>query len=89
MAHNIPDPNVVFPNAYKTSCFLKNVVQAPNVTIGDYTYYADPQDPRALRKTTSCSTTRSLGISSPLANSATWPAAPPSLWGRRTTGCAA
>ena len=89
MAHNIPDPNVVFPNAYKTSCFLKNVVQAPNVTIGDYTYYDDPQDPRALRKTTSCSTTRSLGISSPLANSAAWPAAPPSLWGRPTTGCAA
>lgn len=50
MAHNIPDPNVVFPNAYKTSCFLKNVVQAPNVTIGDYTYYDDPQDPTGFEK---------------------------------------
>ena len=50
MAHNIPDPNVVFPHAYKTSCFLKNVVQAPNVTIGDYTYYDDPQDPTGFEK---------------------------------------
>ena len=23
----IPDPNVIFPNAYKTSCFLKHVVR--------------------------------------------------------------
>lgn len=50
MALQIPDPNTVFPNAYKTSCFLKNVVQAPNVTIGDYTYYDDPQDPTGFEK---------------------------------------
>lgn len=48
MAHNIPDPNVVFPNAYKTSCFLKNVVQAPNVTIGDYTILRRPPGPHGL-----------------------------------------
>ena len=36
---NIPDPNTVFPNEYKTSCFIKNVVTAPNITVGDYTYY--------------------------------------------------
>ena len=34
----IPDPNAVFPNEYTTSCFIKNVVTAPNITIGDYTY---------------------------------------------------
>ena len=50
MALQIPDPNAVFPNAYKTSCFLKNLVQAPNVTIGDYTYYDDPQDPTGFEK---------------------------------------
>ena len=50
MALQIPDPNAVFPNAYKTSCFLKNVVQAPNVTIGDYPYYDDPQDPTGFEK---------------------------------------
>ena len=52
----IPDPNVIFPNAYKTSCFLKHVVTAPNISVGDYTYYADPDDPQGLRKTTCCST---------------------------------
>ena len=43
--HHIPDPNQVFPNEYKTSCFLKNVVKAPNISIGDYTYYDDAADP--------------------------------------------
>ena len=38
---NIHDPNAVFPNEYKTSCFIKNVVTAPNITVGDYTYYDD------------------------------------------------
>lgn len=41
----IPDPNVVFPNEYKTSCFLKNVITAPNIFVGDYTYYDDPEAP--------------------------------------------
>ena len=36
---SFPDPNVVFPNEYRTSCFLKNVITAPNITVGDYTYY--------------------------------------------------
>lgn len=43
--NRIPAPNAVFPNEYKTSCFLKNVVTAPNISIGDYTYYDDPDDP--------------------------------------------
>lgn len=47
---NIPDPNVVFPNTYKTSCFLKNVVSSPNVFIGDYTYYDDPEDPTGFEQ---------------------------------------
>ena len=38
---DIPDPNAVFPNEYKTSCFLKNVITAPNIHVGDYTYYDD------------------------------------------------
>ena len=37
----VPDPNAIFPNEYKTSCFIKNVVKAPNILIGDYTYYDD------------------------------------------------
>ena len=26
---DIPDPHAVFPNAYGTTCFIKNVVTAP------------------------------------------------------------
>lgn len=42
---NIPDPNVIFPNEYKTSCFIKNVIKAPNIIVGDYTYYDDTGHP--------------------------------------------
>ena len=37
----IPDPNAVYPNEYKTSCFIKNVIEAPNIPVGDYTYSDD------------------------------------------------
>ena len=47
---NIPDPNAVFPNEYKTSCFIKNVVTAPNITVGDYTYYDDAVDPTGFER---------------------------------------
>lgn len=47
---DIPNPHVVFPNEYKTSCFLKNVVTAPNITVGDYTYYDDAGDPTGFEK---------------------------------------
>ena len=47
---DIPNPNAVFPNEYKTSCFIKNVVKAPNITIGDYTYYDDPADPTGFER---------------------------------------
>ncbi|MEG0277112.1 MAG: CatB-related O-acetyltransferase [Coprobacillus sp.] len=40
-----PDPNTIYPNQYKTICFVKNVVKAPNIQIGDYTYYDDLIDP--------------------------------------------
>ncbi len=48
--NRIPDPNAIFPNEYKTSCFIKNVVHAPNISIGDYTYYDDPVDPTGFEK---------------------------------------
>lgn len=47
---NIPNPNVVFPNEYKTSVFLKNVITAPNIFVGDYTYYDDAADPTAFER---------------------------------------
>ena len=46
----LPDPYQIFPNEYKTSCFVKNVVKAPNVQIGDYTYYDDSTAPTDFEK---------------------------------------
>ena len=48
--NRIPNPNEVFPNEYGTSCFLKNVITAPNIFVGDYTYYDDPVDPTAFER---------------------------------------
>ena len=48
--NKIPDPDAIFPNDYKTSCFIKNVVTAPNITVGDYTYYDDAVDPTGFEK---------------------------------------
>ena len=47
---NIPDPNVVFPNEYQTTVFLKNVITAPNIFVGNYTYYDDPVDPTGFER---------------------------------------
>ena len=46
----IPDPNKIFLNEYHTSCMIKNVVQAPNIFIGDYTYYDDETDPTGFER---------------------------------------
>lgn len=47
---NIPNPNAIFPNEYKTSCFIKNVITAPNIFVGDYTYYDDSDNPTEFEK---------------------------------------
>lgn len=41
----IPDSGAVFPNEYGTSVFLKNIVKAENIIVGDYTYYDDTRSP--------------------------------------------
>ncbi len=39
---NIPDKHKKFPlEHYDRLCFLKNIVDHPNIVIGDYTYYDD------------------------------------------------
>lgn len=48
--NQIPDPNAVFPNEYGTTCFIKNIVKAPNIFIGEYTYYDDPVDPMGFEQ---------------------------------------
>lgn len=46
----IPDPNCIFPTKYKTTCFIKNTIQAPNIIIGDYTYYDSEQSPENFER---------------------------------------
>lgn len=42
---NIPDKNSIYPLAnYNRLCFLKNIIQNPNIVVGDYTYYDDFED---------------------------------------------
>ena len=45
-----PDPDHIFPNEFKTSCFIKNVIKAPNIIVGDYTYYDDEKDPTGFER---------------------------------------
>ncbi|HEY9853992.1 MAG TPA: Vat family streptogramin A O-acetyltransferase [Leptolyngbyaceae cyanobacterium] len=40
-----PDPKVLHPmEGFPQVCFIKNIVSNPNIIIGDYTYYDDPED---------------------------------------------
>lgn len=48
--YNIPDPDQVYPNQFGTTCFLKNVITAPNISVGEYTYYDDPLDPAGFER---------------------------------------
>jgi virginiamycin A acetyltransferase len=42
---NHPDPNTIYPIEGLTElCFLKNIIDHPQVLVGDYTYYHDPVD---------------------------------------------
>ena len=40
-----PDPNTLYPISGVTrTCFLKNMITKPQILVGDYTYYDDPDD---------------------------------------------
>lgn len=42
---NAPDPSNKHPmDGFPQVCFIKNTVNNPNIIIGEYTYYDDPQD---------------------------------------------
>ena len=42
---NGPDPRNPHPmEGFPQVCFIKNTVRNPNIVIGDYTYYDDPED---------------------------------------------
>lgn len=42
---NLPDPFDIFPVEGEGICFIKNVITAPNVVVGEYTYYEDDVAP--------------------------------------------
>lgn len=46
-----PDPNAIFPNEYGTTCFIRNVVKAPNISVGEYTYYDSEDHPELFEQT--------------------------------------
>ena len=48
---NIPSPKAVFPNEYGTTCFIKNVIKAPNISVGEYTYYDSEDHPELFEQT--------------------------------------
>ena len=46
-----PDPDTLYPlKGIDRLCFLKNVVKNPNITVGDYTYYDDFDNPLNFEK---------------------------------------
>lgn len=46
-----PDPNAIFPNEYGTTCFIRNVIKAPNISVGEYTYYDSEDHPELFEQT--------------------------------------
>lgn len=51
MANCGPDPNCIFPNeSLKRICFIKNVIKNPNIQVGEYTYYDDPEGATEFEK---------------------------------------
>ena len=47
----IPDPNAIFPNEYGTTCFIRNAIKAPNISVGEYTYYDSEDHPELFEQT--------------------------------------
>jgi virginiamycin A acetyltransferase len=46
-----PNPNNPYPiPEHHRVCFIKNFIKSPNIIIGDYTYYDDPENPEEFEK---------------------------------------
>ncbi|MFM6036137.1 MAG: Vat family streptogramin A O-acetyltransferase [Sphaerospermopsis kisseleviana] len=46
-----PNPKNPYPIAeHHRVCFIKNCIKSPNIIIGDYTYYDDPENPENFEK---------------------------------------
>lgn len=48
---NVPDANEKFPiKGFPQVVFLKNIIKNPNIEVGDYTYYDDPENVENFEK---------------------------------------
>ncbi len=48
---NYPDPNMLYPiQGVTRTVYLKNIIQNPQIRVGDYTYYDDPEDVHNFEK---------------------------------------
>src|SRR4051812_49948635 len=48
---NVPRPDVIHPiAAHPRVVFLKPLIHSPNIIVGDYTYYDDPDDPTTFER---------------------------------------
>lgn len=47
--HGLDPGNPHSMEGFPQVCYLKNVVDAPNIEIGDYTYYDDSTGPERMR----------------------------------------
>lgn len=46
-----PDPNALYPiEGITRTVFLKNIIKNPQIIVGDYTYYDDPEDVHNFEK---------------------------------------
>lgn len=51
MVNKYPDPNNLYPIAgVNRTIFLKNIITSPQIIVGDYTYYDDPEDIYSFEK---------------------------------------
>lgn len=51
MKTQYPNPDEIFPiKGVQRTVFLKNIVKHPQIIIGDYTYYDDPDDVHHFEK---------------------------------------
>jgi virginiamycin A acetyltransferase len=48
---SIPNPNTLYPlEGFTRVVFLKPLITAPNIVVGEYSYYDDPDDPTAFER---------------------------------------
>ena len=51
MKVSFPDPKQIFPlPIFDRVCFIKNTVKNPNIEIGEYTYFDDPDDSKNFER---------------------------------------